>query len=250
MENGFLRSAALLLVGVLAWQLLCVFQLVNPLLLASPTGIANDLWVSVWMHQFWIDCYMTFRRVLIAFVIAIFCGVPIGVFMGASRFLTDLLNFPVDFARSIPATALFPLFMLLFGVAEGSRIAAAAYGCMLIMVVNTMSGVKQANETRVLAARAYGARGIKLLIYVLLPESLPNIVTGMRLSVSLAFVIIVLVEMFIGTEAGLGHRIIDAQIIYNIPRMYAAIFVVGTAGYIANWLMLFSERRLVHFVGK
>ncbi|MBF0275578.1 MAG: ABC transporter permease, partial [Nitrospinae bacterium] len=198
----------------------------------------------------WSDISMTLTRVFIAFALSALIGVPLGMLMGFFPKVESAFRLPIDFSRSIPATALFPLFILLFGTGEEPRIAAAIYGGSLIILMNTMSGVKQANIARIKAAKAYGAKGWNLFYYVLIPEALPSIFTGFRLGVSLAFVIIILVEMFIGTSSGLGHRIIDAQILYRIPEVYASIGLTGIFGYLLNLMFAYMEGRIVHYSGR
>jgi NitT/TauT family transport system permease protein len=79
---------------------------------------------------------------------------------------------------------------------------------------------------------------------------MPSILTGLRLGVSLAFVIVVLVEMFVGTTAGIGHQLIDAQTLYDIPEVYALIFIAGLLGYLINQLFILVEGRIAHYVGR
>jgi len=236
-------------VFLILWELIVRFKLVSTLLLASPSKILEWLINNIGDNSLWVDIKQTLYRVFVSFLISILIGVPLGMLMGFSKSMEKLLRFPVDFSRSIPATALFPLFLLLFGAEEGSRIAAAIYGASLIILMNTMSGVKHANNARIKAAKAYGAYSWKLFFYVLIPEALPSIFTGLRLAISLAFVIVILVEMFIGTISGLGHRIIDAQMLYEIPEMYCTILITGCLGYFINYLFALCERKIIHYSG-
>ena len=234
---------------LITWQLAVSAELVNALLLASP--LDTFLWIASNLsnNQLWIDIAATVQRVLISFLFSALIGVPLGMLMGYFSKLDVMLRLPVDFGRSIPATALFPLFMLFLGVGESSRIAAAVYGASLIVLVNTVSGVKQANKNRIKTAKAYGAKGWNLFIYILLPEAMPSIITGFRLGISLAFVIIILVEMFIGTTSGIGHRIIESQMLFEIPQMYSCIIFAGLFGYAMNAVFIFIEHKIGHYIG-
>ena len=113
-----------------------------------------------------------------------------------------------------------------------------------------MAGVRFANKLRIQSAKMYSAKGFKLFRYVLLPEALPEILTGFRISFSICFIIILLVEMFIGTNLGLGRAIIDAQQVYEIPAMYAAIFITGVIGFLGNKLLYLAEKRTLHYTGR
>jgi len=245
-----ITRAAGLLVLVLAWQATCSSRLVSNLLVASPMAIAAWFANAVLHGTIWRDAGVTLERVLIAFVISAAIGVPTGLVMGSSKRVRLFFEFPIDFGRSIPATVLFPLFLIFFGAGEGSRIACAVYGATLIILVSSMKGVQQANPTRLRSAQLCGARRLTLFLHVLLPEALPSILTGFRLAVSLAFVIVVLVEMVVGTSSGLGHRMIEAQILYEIPEVYGLLVLSGTLGYLLNQVFVLVEARTCHYVGR
>lgn len=235
---------------LLVWELVSTLGLVSPLLLSPPHAIAKWLAQNITSSELWLHIAVTLRRVSLAFGLSTLIGIPLGVLMGHFRPVERVLTLPVDFSRSIPATALFPLFLIFFGAGEGPRVAASVYGASLIIAINAMSGIKQANTIRLQAARMMGASGLTLFTRVLLPEAMPSILTGLRLGVSLAFVIVVLVEMFVGTTAGIGHKLIDAQTIYEIPEVYALIFIAGLLGYFINQIFIAVERRIAHYVGR
>ena len=107
------------------------------------------------------------------------------------------------------------------------------------MVFNVAYGVMNAHQTRILAAKVMGASRWRILRDVLLYESLPQTFVGLRLGVSYSLVVIIVAEMFIGSSTGMGHRIIDAQQVYNLAEMYSSIIVTGCIGYIFNLIFLF-----------
>lgn len=107
-----------------------------------------------------------------------------------------------------------------------------------------------ARKLRQLAAKVMGAGRLKILHDVTLRESLPQTFVGMRNGISIALVIVIVAEMFIGSTDGLGQRVMNAQMIFDMPRMYAAILAAGSLGYALNLLFLFLERRIVHWSGK
>jgi len=248
-EMKTFESWYIVLFLLVIWQFSVSAELASPLLLASPLDISLWMASNLSNNQLWTDIIATVQRVIISFLFSALIGVPIGMLMGYFSKLETMLRLPVDFGRSIPATALFPLFMLFLGIGESSRIAVAIYGSSLIVLVNTVSGVKQANKNRIKTAKAYGATGWNLLIYILLPEAMPSIITGFRLGISLSFVIIILVEMFIGTTTGIGHRIIESQMLFEIPQMYSCIIFAGMFGYAMNSVFLFIEHKIGHYIG-
>ena len=136
------------------------------------------------------------------------------------------------------------------GMAMTAAIAVAAFGAILVILFNVAYGVMNARKTRLLAARVMGASRLRILFDVMLLESLPQTFIGLRNGVSLALVIIVVAEMFIGSQDGLGHSVFEAQQLFDMPRMYAAIFAAGALGYGLNLLFLLIERHFVHWSGK
>jgi ABC-type nitrate/sulfonate/bicarbonate transport system permease component len=145
---------------------------------------------------------------------------------------------------------MFPLFLVLFGVGDRTKISVAAFGAAPVILFNVAYGVMNARKTRILAARVMGASRLRVLRDVMLLESLPQTLVGLRNGVSLALVIVVVAEMFIGSTDGLGQRVFEAQQLFNMPDMYAAIFAAGALGYGLNLLFLTIERRFVHWSGK
>ena len=177
-------------------------------------------------------------------------AIPLGIVLGSSEQLYRSLEFVIDFFRSTPASAMFPLFLVLFGVGDETKISVAAFGAILVILFNVAYGVMNARKTRLLAAKVMGASRLRVLFDVMLLESLPQTFVGLRNGVSLALVIIVVAEMFIGSQDGLGHSVFEAQQLFDMPRMYAAIFAAGALGYGLNLLFLLVERRFVHWSGK
>ncbi len=175
---------------------------------------------------------------------------PIGVALGSSEKLYRSVEFLIDFFRSTPASALIPLFILFFGVSDFSKVVIAAFSALLLMVFNSAYGVINAKQSRILAAKVMGANRWRIFKDVLLLESLPQTFIGLRSGISIALVIVIVAEMFIGTDQGLGKRIIDAQQILNVQDMYASILVTGILGYFLNMLFLMLEKRFIHWSGK
>lgn len=252
-----LTRAALALVplaGVVAllvlWQLLYLSRAVDPLLLPAPMATLSALWNGFVAGPMAFDFLQTVWRTTLAFAIAAVIGIPVGIVLGASPQLYRGVEFVVDFFRSTPASAMFPLFLVLFGVGDDAKIYVASFGALLVILFNVAYGVMNARKTRILAARSMGASPARIMRDVIFWESLPQTFIGLRNGVSLALVIIIVAEMFIGSSDGLGHRLIEAQMLFRMPTMYAAIFAAGALGYGLNWLFALLERRIVHWGGR
>jgi len=236
-------------IGMLAlWYLAVKIRLIDPVLLPLPTDTARAAWKG-FGGKLGVDFLITLQRTALAIALAAAIGIPAGLVLGASERLYRALEFVVDFFRSTPATAIFPLFLLLFGVDDKTKVYVATFAASLAIIFNVAYGVMNARKTRLLAAWLMGARRHQILIVVLL-ESFPQTFIGLRTGVSLALIVVIVAEMFIGSRDGLGNSIFEAQQLFEMPAMYAAIFASGALGYGLNLLFRLIERRVVHWAGK
>lgn len=248
------RDSFLPLLGVVgliaAWYLAVWVRLVDPVLLPSPQASFAALVKGMSGGKLAIDFLKTVERTFYAITIAAVTAIPLGIALGANEKLYRSVEFVIDFFRSTPASAMFPLFLVIFGVGNWTKILVAAFGAALVILFNVAYGVMNARKTRLLAARVMGASPMRVLTDVMLLESLPQTFVGLRNGVSLALVIVVVAEMFIGSTDGLGQRVFEAQQLFDMPDMYAAIFAAGALGYGLNLLFLLIEKRFVHWSGK
>ena len=234
----------------IVWDLVVRAGLIKAILLPTPWDTLGALATGLAGGPLLLDFGVTVMRTLEAFVIAAVVGVPLGVLLGSNERAYRSVEFLIDFFRSTPSSALIPLFLLVFGVSDVNKVAIAAFGALLIVLFNSAYGVINARKQRVMAARVMGASKWQIFKDVLIWESLQPTFVGLRSAVSMALVIVIVAEMFIGSDSGLGHRIIDAQQVLNVKSMYAAILAAGALGYALNVLFLVAERRIVHWSGR
>ena len=232
------------------WDLAVRFGLVKAILLPTPLDTLGALATGLAGGPLLMDFAVTVKRTLEAFAIAAALGVPLGVLLGSNERAYRSVEFLIDFFRSTPSSALIPLFLLIFGVSDVNKVAIAAFGALLIVLFNSAYGVMNARKQRMMAAKVMGASRWQIFKDVLIWESLQPTFVGLRSAVSMALVIVIVAEMFIGSDNGLGHRIIDAQQVMNVKSMYAAILAAGVLGYTLNVLFLVIERRVVHWSGR
>jgi NitT/TauT family transport system permease protein len=242
----FLGPIALYLV----WDLVVRAGWIKAILLPPPDATLVAMLKGLAGGPLLLDFTVTVLRTLEAFAIAAVLGVPLGVLLGSNERAYRSVEFLIDFFRSTPSSALIPLFLLIFGVSDINKVAIAAFGALLIVLFNSAYGVLNARKQRVMAARVMGASNWRIFKDVLIWESLQATFVGLRSAVSMALVIVIVAEMFIGSENGLGHRIIDAQQVLNVREMYAAILSAGALGYVLNVVFMVIEKRIVHWSGR
>lgn len=232
------------------WELVIAAKWIKPVLLPPPAETLGHLWDSLASGAILPDLQATVGRTLAAFGIAVAIGVPLGVMLGSSEPAYRSVEFLIDFFRSTPSSALIPLFMLIFGITDANKIAIAAFAAVLLVLFNSAYGVMNAKKTRVMAAQIMGVSRWHVFKDVMLMESLAQTFVGLRTGVSMSLVIVIVAEMFIGSETGLGHRIIDAQQVFNVKDMYTSILITGALGYLLNLAFLLIEKKIVHWSGK
>lgn len=232
------------------WDLVVRLGFIKAILLPPPIDALGALLSGLAGGPLLKDFAVTVWRTVQAFMIAAAVGMPLGVLLGSNEKAYRSVEFLIDFFRSTPSSALIPLFLMIFGVSDINKVAIAAFGALLIVVFNSAYGVINARKQRVMAAKVMGASRWQVFKDVLIWESLQPSFVGLRSAVSMALVIVIVAEMFIGADTGLGNRIINSQQVMNVKDMYASILAAGALGYALNILFLVLERRIVHWSGR
>lgn len=238
------------LVLFIVWDLVVRLGFIKPILLPPPLDALGALLGGLAGGPLLGDFMVTVWRTVQAFLIAALVGIPLGVVLGSNEKAYRSVEFLIDFFRSTPSSALIPLFLMIFGVSDINKVAIAAFGALLIVIFNSAYGVINARKQRVMAARVMGATRWQVFKDVLIWESLQPSFVGLRSAVSMALVIVIVAEMFIGADSGLGNRIINSQQVMNVKDMYASILAAGALGYALNVIFLLVEKKIVHWSGR
>ncbi len=236
--------------AIFLWFLITQFQIIDKFFLPGPIEVFFELGRLLTTGQLTTDVVMTLIRVTLSFILAAIIGIPIGLILGVFVKAYDFSEILLDFARSTPASAVFPLFLLLFGVDDKSKIAVSVFCISSIIIFNTAQGVRNSKKSRIEAAKLMGATKFQIFKEILFWESLPQTIIGLRTSISFTLILIILTEMFIGTEFGIGRKIIDFQYTYSISSLYATIILIGILGYLLNQAFAILEKKVVHWNGK
>ena len=215
------------------WSLISHLGIINHIFLASPESSVASLAYLLGTGNLVPDLAFTLGRMFLGLFIGAAIGIPAGILLGYSKKLYDLCFPLIDAVRSVPATALFVLFILAFGI-EFGKVAVVIFGTSLLIVVNAMYGVQHSSKTRIALAKTFGASQITIFKKIIFYEALPHIFVGLRLAISLSLVLVIVTEMFLGTNLGLGARIFNAGELYNAPEMYGEIILTGIIGYSLN----------------
>jgi NitT/TauT family transport system permease protein len=181
-------------------------------------------------------------RSLTGFGLAIVITIPLGLVIGWYKPVANLLNPLLELFRNTAALALLPVFVLILGLGETSKIAVITYACAWPILLNTISGVRTVDPLLIKSARSLGLGPLRLFQKVVLPAAVPTIFTGIRLAGAYSILILIAAEM-VGAKAGLGYLINYAQYNFAVPDMYAGIITISALGLIVNQLLIALERR-------
>ena len=235
-------AAFLVLWGLLSGAVV-VFQLFNPIFLPGPWLVLGNVLEMAVRGQLWLHLAATLERVALGFGTGAALGVGLGLAAGYFKPIRSVVEPLVEMLRPIPPLAVLPMFIVWVGIGETSKIGFITYATFFPIFLTTVTGVRQIDPLLLRAAQSLGARGVGLFTRVILRAALPDILTGLRLGVALAFFVIVISE-FIGAEHGLGYLINDGRNFFLVPQMLGAAVVLGLLGYAGNALVRLLERRL------
>ncbi|MEU6238463.1 ABC transporter permease [Kitasatospora sp. NPDC047058] len=241
-----LRTAATrsLAVGLLlaVWEASPRLGLVDRTFL-PPFSEVLDAWFRLLQSgQLATDTRASLARSLSGFGLAVAVGVPLGLLIGWYRAVADLLSPLLELFRNTAALALLPVFVLILGIGETSKISIVLYACLWPILLNTISAVRTVDPTLLRLARSLGLPPLRLFQKVILPASVPVVFTGIRLAGAVSILVLVAAEM-VGAKAGLGYLINASQYNFAIPQMYAGILTVSVIGVAFNQLLVVVERR-------
>ncbi|GMA32825.1 ABC transporter permease [Litorihabitans aurantiacus] len=178
--------------------------------------------------------------------IGVALGLLLGLLLGQSRAVEQTVSPALEFARAVPATALIPFAMMIFGVGDEMKVFLIALGCLWPVLLNTADGVRRRDRTLTDSARAFRITGVQRQAYVVLPAALPRALVGVRLAIPLALILMVTSEM-VGAQRGLGFVITQAQATFQLVSMWSGIVVLGLLGLALTSAWAVLERSLLRW---
>ena len=233
------RYVLVWLVLVAVWELLVRTGLYSGLFMPAPSSIAMSLGRMIGNGTLFGHFAATITRIMVGLSIGGAIGVTLGLAMGTNTRLRHAIDPLVAAIHPVPRLAFFPLLIVMFGIGEYSKIAAVSLGAFFPLMLNTLSGVRGLNPVHVELARSCGASRWQMFMRILLPGSMPHILTGLRLSANVAFHATVGVEM-IGSRNGIGSMLWLSWQTFHIDQLYALMFVIAGIGIglstIVRWL--------------
>jgi ABC-type nitrate/sulfonate/bicarbonate transport system permease component len=242
-----------LLSALVAWE--AATRVAASTFFPPPTAIglaAGRLWFSGPVTQAFLagtvfdDVAPSVARALGGWLLAAVLGIAIGIALGRSRVAIDYVGPQLAFARAIPPPTLIPVFLVLFGIGTTMQVATIVFGALWPVLLNAVDGARSLDRVQEETARSLRTPLAHRLALVVLPAALPKIFAGLRLSLSIAVLLMVVSEL-VGAANGIGYRLLLAQRQFDFPVMWAWIALLGLVGYGLNSLLLVAERRVLRW---
>jgi len=237
--RGLLSIIGLLVV----WEAAVRFHFVEAFALTSPTMIVQDMAHLIATGELQRHIAASMTRILAGYSVALVAGVFVGVLMGWFKLLDDFIDPIVEVFRPVSPLAILPLAILWLGIGQASKVFVVAYGCVFPIMLNTYAGVRSVPRSTIEAARIMGARPDEMLRKVVLPHSLPLIMTGARISFAVSLIVIIAAEM-VAADTGLGYMILTAQQTFHTSDLFAGIVTIAIIGFVGDRLLRLLRARL------
>jgi NitT/TauT family transport system permease protein len=241
-----LRQVAFYLAITATWEVLGRVGVIDPFYLPAPSAIAQRFWQLLLTGDVLAESWVTFIEMLVGLVIGAVAGVGCGLAVVRVSWAWPLIQPLVYFTYSLPRIALAPLFIVALGLGIWSKIATVVFAVFFVLLLNTVAGANDVGREYVRAAKALGCTDGQVLRKVVIPGTLAWIFSGLRLSVSLAFLSAVVAE-FVGSTGGLGYRLQAAATYFDVVGIYTWMFVLGTCAVLLSAIVSVAERRLLRW---
>jgi ABC-type nitrate/sulfonate/bicarbonate transport system permease component len=205
------------------------------------SGPASHLWLT---HDATANLLPSLGRMLAGWAIASFAGIALGVAIGRLPLLADLTEPLVHFARAVPPPALVPVFLFVFNIGTPMEVATIIFGVIWPVLINAIDGARHVHPGHLETARAFRICARQRLLRIILPSAAPKILAGLRLSLALAMVMMIISE-FVGSTDGIGREMLQAQSLFDVQTMWTIIVFLGLLGIAANGLFTLLEHRVL-----
>ena len=224
------------------WALLAQLKIWPPYLFPTPWGVAQELYYGFSDHSYWIAIAVSMRRVLIGYAISVVAGMILGLGVASNKFLEETMGGLLVSLQSLPSICWWPLALLWFGLNQNAILFVVIMGSLLSVTLAMEDGRKQMPKIYGMAGRNLGARGFQLFWHVLLPASLPFVVSGLKQGWAFAWRSLITAEMLY-VSLGLGQVLMMGRETSNMNAVIAVMILIVALGYVVNRLVFRTMER-------
>ncbi len=250
----FLISAGACCVVFICWFLISTLGLVSPLFVPSPLEVWQAF-VQIALGEgykgfsLWHHLGVSLGRIGIAFFFAALLAVPLGLFCGTNQVMRAILSPLIHFYRPLPPLAYYTILIIWLGIGDLSKVMLLFLAGFPPIFLSCLSAVENIDPARLIVARTLGASRRQLFFYVMLPSSLPEIMTGFRTGIGFIYTTLVAAEM-VAAVSGVGWMVLDASRFLQSDIMFVGIFCMGLTGVLIDTIFLVLERLIIPWKGK
>lgn len=245
-ERATLISAAAVLVFLALWQIAPALGWVNGRFTSRPSQVVIALVDTFQSGDFFFHAGVSLTEFCLGFALALIIAVPLGALLGTSQLARHLIDPPLMALYIAPTLVLLPIMVVWLGIGMASKVAVVFLGALFPVAVNTMAGIKEADHRLIRTAYAFGGSRLDVFRKILVPASLPSILTGVRLAVGRAVLGVVVGEMF-ASQAGVGHQLVVYGASMRIDYLLVYAIVVSVFGYSLTAAVRVLENRVIRW---
>ncbi|MEH7483810.1 ABC transporter permease [Neobacillus drentensis] len=240
--QSLVKQSIVILLLLILWEIAPRMGLVDPTFFPPFTKVAESWWGLVISGDLYAHFQASILRSLFGFGLAILVSIPLGLIIGWYPLASELLNPVLEVFRNTAALALLPVFILLLGIGETSKVSIVFFACTFPILLNTINAVRNVDPLLIKAAKSMALPSYRLFYKIILPASIPTIFTGIRMAGSSSILVLIAAEM-VGAKEGLGYLINYSQQNFQITQMYAGIITISLLGVAINYLLVSLERK-------
>ena len=246
--NRTLRVLLFFLLVVVGWEILFRLRIWSPVLVPSPLSVARYLGEAVMDGTLWDATLVTLRRLLLGYVFGIVLGLPLGLLTARVRVVSDTLGLVALGLQTLPSVCWVPLALLWFGQSEMAMFFVVVMGTLWSMIIATDNGVRNVPPIYARAARTMGSSGLHVWLKVMLPASLPFIVSGMKQGWAFAWRSLMAAEIFVSilTGFGLGQMLHYGRELNAMDQVIGIMVVIVVIGLLADKIFFSPWENFLH----
>lgn len=237
---GVLFIAAL----VALWELSATLEWISPMSWPRMSSVVVTLWELILSGELLKELVASLWRMFVGYFIGVGLGVLVGLLMGSFRVIYNLLEPITEILRPIPSPAYVPIAILFLGIDDEMKVFMIAFSTFFPVLLNTYSGVRSVDPVQLQTASTFGVKGGKLLWQIVLPSAAPYIFTGMRVSLAVALIVMVISEM-VAASNGVGYFVLAAQRGFKVKEMFAGVVTLAVIGYVLNRVFVAIENKVL-----
>jgi ABC-type nitrate/sulfonate/bicarbonate transport system permease component len=232
-----LRMILPVLTLLVAWELISRRGVVDKVLFPAPSQVATALAEMAMSGELWRDVQSSLSRLIAGVVFGVAAGVGLGLITGRIAVVSDIVSPVITLFRPLPPVAIIPLIIVWLGIGEPAKIFSIAFAVFFPVWLNTHAGARQIPQKYLWSAATLTRSRVRTFLLIIFPASLPFVTAGIRLGISVAFVMVFVAELA-GASSGIGYEIATSHLSYRIDRMIAGLVVLGIAGALTDFLFV------------